>query len=163
MTLSFFFLLAAGLLMICLEIFLPGGVIGSLGAMSLAGSIVIGFYAFGPVIGMYILLGAIALLCACIILWIKYFPKTAIGRSMTLASDGKDFKSSGDHLRGLVGKDGESLTELRPAGKAMIEGVKHDVISEGSLIEKGRKVRVVKVIGNRIMVRETNIEEDSSP
>ncbi len=153
MTSLFFVLLIAGLLMICLEIFLPGGVIGVLGGISLVGAIVIGFSAFGAATGMYIMLAIVLLLCVSLILWIKYFPGTIMGKSMTLTKDGSDFKASDDYDRALVGKEGESVTELRPAGIVLIDGVKYDVVSDGSLIEKGARVHVVKTSGNRMVVR----------
>lgn len=157
MHLLFFILLAAGLLMISLEIFLPGGIIGTLGGLALIGAIIIGFSEFGTVTGTYILAAIVVLLCVCIMVWIKYFPKTIIGRSMTLSTDGKDFKSSDERFLELVGKEGETLTELRPAGLIRLDGAKYDVVSEGSLVEKGKRVQVVKAGGRRIVVRE--IEE----
>lgn len=162
MTLLFFILLVAGLLMICLEIFLPGGITGLLGAVSLAGAVIIGFSAFGSVMGMYILVAIIFLLAACVVLWIKYFPKTIIGKSMTLSTDGKKFKSSGDQFRELVGKEAETLTELRPAGKVQIGDSKYDVLSEGKLVDRGKRVRVIKVEGNRIVVRQIKEEGEKT-
>ena len=149
----FFILLVAGLLMICLEIFLPGGVIGLIGAFSLAGAIVVGFQVFGSEIGFYIMIGVVLLLCVSVVMWLKYFPKTGMGKSMTLIKDGKDFKSSDEHFHELVGKEGETLTDLRPAGLVKIDEVKYDVVSEGSMIDKGKKVRVIKTSGNKIVVR----------
>ena len=53
----------------------------------------------------------------------------------------------------LKGKTGEAVTNLVPAGKARIGGQLFDVISEGRLIEKGQKISVLEVAGNRIVVR----------
>ncbi|MFC1461824.1 NfeD family protein [Verrucomicrobiota bacterium] len=154
MTLLFFILLAAGLFMICLEIFLPGGVIGLMGVLSLAGAVIIAFMAFGPLTGMYIAVSIIIVLGISMVLWIKYFPKTSVGKSMTLSKDGKDFKSSDNAFRELVGKEAETLTELRPAGIVQIDSSKYDVVTEGNLVDKGKTVRVIKVEGNRIVVRQ---------
>ena len=52
----------------------------------------------------------------------------------------------------LKGKTGEAVTNLVPAGKARIGGQLLDVISEGRLIEKGQRVLVIEVAGNRIVV-----------
>lgn len=53
----------------------------------------------------------------------------------------------------VVGKKGKSLTALHPAGSAMIEGVKYDVVSKGDFVEKGKPVIVVAIDGNRIVVK----------
>jgi membrane-bound serine protease (ClpP class) len=87
-----------------------------------------------------------------VVLWIKFFPRSPIGRSMTLSEDGRTFKSSDSHA-GLVGKDGVAQSELRPAGFALIDGKRIDVITEGSLVPRGTPIQVVRVEGNRVIVR----------
>ena len=56
------------------------------------------------------------------------------------------------HWEHFQGKSGEAITNLVPAGKARIDGQLLDVISEGKLIEKGQRIQVVSVAGNRIVV-----------
>ncbi len=46
-----------------------------------------------------------------------------------------------------------AITTLRPAGKAKINGQMMDVMSEGDFIKKGDKIKILKVEGNRILVR----------
>ena len=50
---------------------------------------------------------------------------------------------------------GEHLTVLRPAGKAQIGEEFVDVVSDGPFISSGRKIEVLAVTGNRVVVRET--------
>jgi membrane-bound serine protease (ClpP class) len=54
----------------------------------------------------------------------------------------------------LVGKQGVAMTVLRPAGKAQIGDHFVDVVSEGPFISAGRKIEVLSVSGNRVVVRE---------
>lgn len=159
MTLLFFILLISGLLMICLEIFLPGGIIGFFGVLALIGAIIISFSAFGTANGFVIAVLIVILLGVSVLLWIKYFPKTRVGKSMTLSTDGKAFKSSSGQFSALIGKEGEALTELRPAGVISIASTKYDVVTEGNLVDKGKPIRVIEVQGNRIVVRQ--IDEES--
>ena len=154
MQLLFYTLLASGLLMIGLEIFLPGGVLGILGGMALVGAIITAYFAF-PNIWLFIVALIIALVFITILLWLKYFPKTAIDKGMTLSATGKDFKSSNNQYRHLLGKEGEALTQLHPAGMVKINGVKYDVVTDGTMVEKGQSVCVISVNGNRIVVRQT--------
>lgn len=44
----------------------------------------------------------------------------------------------------LIGKDGSSVTDLRPSGKIMIEGHIYDAMALIGRIEKGTKIKVVK-------------------
>lgn len=50
-------------------------------------------------------------------------------------------------------KEGIALTDLRPSGIIEIDEEKLDALSEGSYIQKGSKIKVVKVEGSKIIVR----------
>jgi membrane-bound serine protease (ClpP class) len=56
--------------------------------------------------------------------------------------------------RSLVGRQGIAMTVLRPAGRAQIGDDFVDVVSEGPFISAGRKIEVLSVSGNRVVVRE---------
>jgi membrane-bound serine protease (ClpP class) len=45
------------------------------------------------------------------------------------------------------------MTTLRPAGKATFRDDYVDVVSEGGYIEHGTAIEVVRVAGNRVVVR----------
>ena len=53
-----------------------------------------------------------------------------------------------------MGDWGVADSPLRPAGKARIGDSFVDVIADGAFIDKGANVRIVKIEGNRVVVRE---------
>jgi membrane-bound serine protease (ClpP class) len=53
----------------------------------------------------------------------------------------------------LLDKTGTALTTLRPSGTALIDGRRVDVVTEGSMIERGTPIRVVAIEGLRVVVR----------
>lgn len=55
----------------------------------------------------------------------------------------------------LLGKQALTITPLRPAGIAEIEGVRVDVVSEGGFIDKDQPVKVIEISGNRIVVKKS--------
>jgi len=57
----------------------------------------------------------------------------------------KGFISVDPNLINLVGKTGEAYTILRPSGKVIIDRKIYDGISNWGMIEKGEKIKVVKV------------------
>lgn len=59
-----------------------------------------------------------------------------------------------EDLEFFLNKEGTTITILRPAGTADFDGVKLDVVSEGEFISKDTRVKVIKVEGRRIVVRE---------
>lgn len=56
----------------------------------------------------------------------------------------------------LIGMKGQTQSALRPAGIAVIEGKRYDVVTEGSFIDKEKEIIVSGVEGVRIVVR--NVE-----
>ncbi len=59
----------------------------------------------------------------------------------------------------LVGRVGVTKTMLRPAGKMTLDGRNFDCITEGGLVDAGRKVKVVAVRGSKIVVRPESDED----
>lgn len=70
----------------------------------------------------------------------------------------KGYRSAPLEMGKFMGREGITLTMLRPVGKAQFGDMIVDVVSEGELIEKGKRVEVIKVEGNRIMVGEVEKE-----
>lgn len=144
-------LLAAGALLIGAEIFVPGAVLGTLGGIALFAAVIVAFD-IGSACGFYTLFGVLILTVLTVAVWIKFFPRSGIGRKMTLSEDGKTFKAS-DSKQALVGQAGTTVSQLRPAGFALIGGKRMDVVTEGGIVEQNQPIKVVKVEGNRIVVR----------
>lgn len=60
-----------------------------------------------------------------------------------------------DSSGAYIGKEGISLTGLRPSGFIEIDGIKLDALSEEGYISKDMPVKVVRVEGSKIFVRRT--------
>lgn len=146
-------LLICGLFLIGIEIFVPGGVLGALGAAALIGAVIIGFHTFPAWGGWISLLCILGLSGLALLIWIKYFPKSPIGKALSL-SQGISKKDQDDTMW-HPGMTGTTLSELRPAGKATIEGKRADVIADnGTWISKNTAVEITHTAGNRIYVKE---------
>lgn len=53
----------------------------------------------------------------------------------------------------LLQKEGTALTDLRPAGKGDFDGIELDILSEGPYIEKGGRIIISRIKGNRLIVK----------
>lgn len=153
-------LLLVGLFLIGAEIYLPGGVVGLLGALALVGAAVVGLQFHAPWNLVSVLL-IVLLSAVCIWLWIHFFPRSRMGRKLTLEADGSAFKAVANSSA-LVGAEGVALSDLRPAGLAQLGGHRVDVVAESSWIAAGAQVRVIEVAGNRIVVRQTAPPKESA-
>jgi membrane-bound serine protease (ClpP class) len=152
---AFMVLLIAGLLLVGAEIFVPGAILGVIGGLCLVGAIVTGFMAF-PDAGTYIAILIVLLIGVVIWLWVRIFPRTRLGRSMTVEQDLSTSKAADPSLTQFVGKTGEAASDLRPAGFAILDGQRVDVVSDGHLIRKGAKITVLRVEGVRVVVSQTD-------
>ena len=79
-------------------------------------------------------------------------PKTPLGRRLMLSHDAHEWKSSDVSRQGLEGKEGVAHSTLRPAGTALIDGVRVDVVSRGEMIAVRTRIKVIAVEGNRVVV-----------
>ncbi len=147
-------MLAAGLLLIIAEVFIPGGVAGVIGGLAMLAAMGVGLAYFPPPWGFIsaisiVVFGGIALL-----LWVQLFPRSRTGKRIALHTDGAAFKSAAPEP-GLVGAAGEAVTALRPAGIALIGGKRYDVLAEGGeWIAAGAAVRVSAIRDGNLLVRE---------
>ena len=150
-----------GLVLIGLELILPGGVLGIMGSVALVVGIVGIFVEYGPLAGLAGGFLAIVLLWVGASSWFKYFPRTASGKRFLALTDTSNWTSYDQELTALVGKTGRCHTQLRPCGTVIINGKRYDVVTRGELIAAKSTVKVVEVAGNRIVVEEIN--ESAAP
>ena len=148
----FIVLVVAGLMFIGAEVFVPGGILGTLGGLALFASAIIAFHLFPPSVATAIAFGMIIMVGVVIALWIRIFPRTPAGRRMTVSLDLKQAKGTDDSLEALVGKTGVTTSALRPAGFVEIGGHRIDVVTQGDMLDAGIPVRVAAIEGNRVVV-----------
>jgi membrane-bound serine protease (ClpP class) len=145
-------LICAGMILMAAELIIPGGILGIFGGALIFCAVVLGFFIFEMPYSMLAAIGIIVGSFIVFLIWMRVLPQTSIGKSLTLAKDGQDFKATED-FRELLNQSGQAETDLRPAGIALIDGERMDVVSESDWIEKGSKIKVVQVEGNRVAVR----------
>ncbi len=162
------FLILVGFLLLAAEAFIiPGfGIAGILGVVSVAGGFL--FLATGSTLGetegrltdtalmafaMQFVASMIAGFVTLMVLS-RYFPMIGPGRRMILAApDGAPAPAyTADASLPSVGDVGFTSSPLRPAGSAEFAGQLVDVVSGGTFLESGTRVRVVEVEGTRITV-----------
>jgi len=143
-------LIAVGLLLLFLETLLPGLIAGALGLLSLAAAVAYAYIQFDARTGNITLAVVLALLGVGTILWVKFFPDSAVARMFVL---NRTIGNIDVEKPELLGQTGVALTTLRPAGTAIFNGKRVDVVADGGFVEKGRTVKVVEVEGLRVVVR----------
>jgi membrane-bound serine protease (ClpP class) len=137
-----------GLILGFLEFFIPSG--GVLGILALGCSL-FGIYAFFAQSHPLIAVAVIVADLTALVLGLRY----GLRRFRFAASLGPEASTSVDErIGGLAGTQGVTYTALRPAGVAIINGRRVDVVSPGYFIDQNVKVQVIEITGNRVVVRE---------
>jgi len=148
-------LFVAGLVLLIIEATIPGfGVPGITGIICAFLSIILG----SPDPGKSIVSLFVALIISIVVIAVllKYAPRNKLFNHIILKDEQKNDTGYVSYIHDrndLIGQEGEAVTFLRPAGTVMIGEKKVDVVSEGEFIEKGTKVKVIAVEGNRVVVR----------
>jgi Membrane-bound serine protease (ClpP class) len=137
-----------GLTAITIELFIPGAIVGICGAGCVIASIIFAYLYVSNLLG-HILLGiGICFIPLFFITWYKLLTKT-----FAVNASEEGFSSSRNKLEDLISAEGVAITTLRPSGTANINGNKVDVVSEGEMVLKNTKVKVIDVKGNRVVVK----------
>ena len=144
----------AGVIIIIAEIFLPSGGLLSLLAAGLFGySLFIVFNDISTMAGTYFVLADLFIIPILVVVGLKVLAQSPATLRATLSSD-SGVVSQSPELESFLGCEGNSVSALHPGGTAIIDGKRVDVVSRGEYIEKARKLIVVEVTGNQIIVRE---------
>jgi membrane-bound serine protease (ClpP class) len=142
----------AGLLLLFLEMFLPGMIAGLVGACLLIASVIMAYSDLGAEAGNVALLIASTASAGLWWWWANHFQHTRFGQAMTLksASEGTTPLAG---LETFSGQIGEAATPLRPSGTVLILGKRVDAVTDGEFIEAGSSIRVVRAHGMGLLVR----------
>ncbi|WP_404459523.1 nodulation protein NfeD [Oceanobacillus kapialis] len=148
-------LLLLGVVLIIVEFFVPGGILGLLGIGAIIGSLLMSGYDMGHM-SMSIAIAFLVAVIASVILFRRIGLDKGVFRHIILkdqTTTEQGYVSTANRLE-LLGLEGKTVTPLRPSGTAVFENERLDVVSEGSFVDTNQSVKIVKVEGARIVVRE---------
>lgn len=143
-----------GAVVIIAEIILPSGGILSIAALAVFGySLLIVFNKISMTAGFLFVAADVILIPVLVILGLKLLARSPVTLRKTLSRKaGVSSQSSG--LEDFIGMQGTTVTDLRPAGIAVLDGKRVDVVTQGEYLEKGAEIRVTAVTGNQIIVQQ---------
>ena len=150
-----------GLVLLVLELFLPGGIAGTIGFVSIISSLFLvsdnnTHMAISIMIALVVSLSVSILMVKVFGKQMKFFKKMILTDS---TSSEEGYVSNVSRLD-LIGRTGKTVTPLRPSGIAVIDDERLDVVTEGSFVDSDCPVKVVKTEGSRIVVRPCKQSEE---
>ena len=161
-------LLAVGLLVMVLEVFVPsGGILGFVSVVAILAAVVMAFVEQGPAIGMLFLTAAVVSVPGVLIMAFRWFPRTPLGRRVLPpppdASEVLPESPLRKRARGMVGRSGRVVCEMLPWGSVEIDGTTLEAVSETGPIALGTIVEAVGVQGMGVVVRPFIGSDDATP
>ncbi len=139
-----------GFLLLVGEVFVPGMILGTLGFISLFVAVSMGYAVYGPLTGTWIFAIIGISYSIGLLIWLRVFPCTTMGARI---SNRKTLSSPFMEKRQMLGVHGVAISMLRPAGIALIDGQRRDVITDGSFIEPNTPLVVIAEEGQKLVVR----------
>jgi len=142
-----------GVVVIIAEIILPSGGILSIVALAIFGySLFIVFNEISMIIGFSFVAADLIFIPVLVIVGLKLLARSPVTLRKTLSRK-EGVSSQSSELESYVGRQGNAVTDLRPAGIAVSNGKRVDVVTRGEYIEKDSAIIVTTVTGNQIIVR----------
>lgn len=93
------------------------------------------------------------------ILWLSSrIGEKGIFRKMALHTNLEKTVAMAFDVSGLIGREGEAVTVLRPSGKVNVDGEIYDAVSDTGFIERGEKVKIVRFENSQLYVENINID-----
>jgi membrane-bound ClpP family serine protease len=138
-----FIFLALGLLLILLEFYMPGVVMGAIGSILVVTSIIL--FAYQTQTAWQVVLFVLGSIVAVVIL-IKFalwrIPRSKSSFNIYSGNDQEGYQAS-SFDNSTIGKKGVVLTDLKPGGHILLEGRKLQALSQSGYLVKGTEVIVI--------------------
>jgi len=141
-----------GMIAMIAEMFMPGIILGTCGFIASIAAVGLAFYRGEMALGTGLIIVGVVFLPTLIVVWYKL-----ISGPFAIKHTEAGFSAAKPELQSLVGAEGLSITPLRPAGTARINDQRVDVVADGELIPPNSRIRVIRVDGNRVVVRSVKI------
>lgn len=149
-----FLLVALGLLLIFIEFFLPGAIMGIAGGIIILYSIVLfATQNHSPFEVLLFIMFVLVSLGFLIAFTLRKIPKMKNGFSIYLKTDQEGYVASTFDPK-LIGKHAKVVADLKPSGHILIDGVQYQASSQGEYITEGKEVAVIEGRGAYLIVKE---------
>lgn len=149
-------LYSIGILLLVAEVLVPGGVIGTVGAILMFIGCVIAFYQYGTGGGLLALMAGCVLAITAFYIEFRVLPHTKIGRRAFLTKEMTGVSAAfGAEARNLIGKSAEALTLLSPSGYVRVDGRRYEAFCQSGQAPLGAALEVIGADSFRLIVIQT--------
>ena len=146
-------LFAVGILFLAVEVIIPGGILGTIGALLMFSGCFLAFTDYGTLGGTLAILTAFALGGLALFIEFRILPKTKIGKRAFLTSQITGVSAAlGKEALELVGKSAEALTMLSPSGYVRVDGRRYEAFCQSGQAQAGSMLDIIGADNFRLIV-----------
>lgn len=137
-----------------------GFTLAALGAMALG---IVQAFKYSPSFGYLMTAVNLVLFPVSLVVTLKLFRHSPLRLNAEIkgdipAADEEVDAKADEKTARMLGREGKTMTDLRPAGLALFNNERLDVVSDGRYVEKGKLVRILRKEGVHFIVEP--VEED---
>ena len=151
-----FLIYLVGFLLIFADIFLPGGILATCGAVVVGVGVILTYVNHGSAWGTFALVGSAISAVVLLVVGFKFLQHSRLGNLLFLDPNPRTGAPPATMVGApaMVGREGVATTEMRPAGSIQLDDEPYDAISSGGFIAAGSRVRVVATQMNYLVVEQ---------
>lgn len=138
-----FIVLALGLLLVFIEFYLPGAVMGIAGGVLIATSIFLFAVQASAVWAVILYVVAICIALAYLIKFALWRIRTTEPEQSIYSDANQSGFVASSYDKTAIGKQGVVLSDLKPGGYVLIDGIQHQALSEEGYITQGSAIEVI--------------------
>ena len=151
-------LFALGVLLLAIEVIVPGAIIGAVGGVLLLVGVVVAFDTYGAG-GGAVATGA-ALVAGCVTLYLEFvlLPKSRLAKTFAMSAtvDGRSQPALAD--RSVIGRRAVAVTTLAPSGVVDLDGKRYEAFARTGHVRAGTALEIVDIDTFRLIVSPTTTQ-----
>jgi membrane-bound ClpP family serine protease len=136
-------LFAAGMLLLSAEIFIPGGILGCFGVISIIAACIKAYHTYSTTGAALTFFIGLILFFFILYLEFKILPKTKYGKKFFLKESVTGQSNTFIGNDSLIGKTAKAITQLHPTGIVEIESKKYEAYLPNGIANKGEHVSII--------------------
>jgi membrane-bound ClpP family serine protease len=150
------FLFVTGVVLLALEVVVPGAILGIIGGLALVAGVIMAFNDYGFDGGAIALATAVVLVGIALYLEFVLLPKSRLAKtfSMTATVDGRSQPAVAS--RAIIGKRAVAVTPLTPSGVVELEGKRYEAFARSGHVVAGTPLDVIDLDNFRLIVSQTS-------
>lgn len=155
-------LFAAGVVLLALEVIVPGAILGIIGGILMLIGVIVSFERYGPGGGSLASAAGLGMVGIALYLEFVLLPKSRLAKTFSMTATGVGQSQPAIADRSVIGKRATAVTTLAPSGVVECEGRRYEAFARSGHVATGAAVDVIDLDNFRLIVAQTSNQHTTS-